>query len=390
MSELFLGLISGTSADGIDAALVRFDRVAEHAVTATNASRLMSLPLDSGAAMQVVAAETFRYPPEIRTRLLALTAADAAISLDELGALDVAVGACFADAAMALLARAGMSTAAIRAIGSHGQTIRHRPSGPHPFSLQIGDATVIAERTGILTVADFRRADVAAGGQGAPLAPAFHAAAFAHLMPCALLNLGGIANFSLLNGSEDILGFDSGPANCLLDAWNARHIGSSCDVDGAWASSGTVDSVLLDSMLNDPYFSAAPPKSSGREYFNLDWLDARLGSRQIAPVDVQATLLALTVHSIVQALGRSESRARHVLACGGGVHNRTLMSALAKALQPIELVSTASVGVDPDFVEAALFAWLAWRRLAELPGNLPSVTGASGSRILGAMYSASR
>ncbi len=395
MSELFLGLISGTSADGIDAALVRFDSATKPVTAGKKASpprgdkRLSSPPQDSGFAMQVVAAETFAYPAEFRARLLALTAANAAIPLDEFGALDVAVGVSFADAAMTLLANAGVSAADVRAIGSHGQTVRHRPDGRYPFSLQIGDAAVIAERTGILTVADFRRADVAAGGQGAPLAPAFHAAAFANLMPCALLNLGGIANLSLLNGPEDILGFDTGPANCLLDAWNARHTGTPCDAGGAWASSGTVDPGLLDSLLDDPYFKAAPPKSSGREYFNLDWLDARLGPRQITPVDVQATLLALSVRSIVEALRMSASPTRRVLACGGGVHNQALMSALATALRPLELTSTASAGLDPDFVEAALFAWLARQRLAHRPGNLPSVTGARGPRVLGALHATS-
>jgi 1,6-anhydro-N-acetylmuramate kinase len=245
MSELFLGLISGTSADGIDAALVRFE-----------------------PSLEILAANTVAYPALVRERLLALTAADATISLDAYGALDTAVGECFADAALALLGQAGVSRSAVRAVGSHGQTVRHQPLGRYPFSLQIGDAAVIAERTGICTVADFRRADIAAGGQGAPLAPAFHAYAFAESSPCAALNLGGIANLSLLDSSRDILGFDTGPANCLLDAWNARHQGTPCDIDGAWAESGAVDMDLLDSLLDDDYFRALPPKSTGREYFN--------------------------------------------------------------------------------------------------------------------------
>lgn len=385
MSDLFLGLISGTSADGIDAALLRFDPAIEAISSAAHAA----LPNKPSLAMQVVAAETFPYPAPIRARLLALTAADAAIPLDEFGALDVAVGGCFAEAATRLLNRAGVSARDVRAIGSHGQTVRHRAHGPYPFSLQIGDAAVIAERTGIATVADFRRADVAAGGQGAPLAPAFHAAAFAPLMPCALLNLGGIANFSLLNKADDILGFDSGPANCLLDAWNARHCGTPCDIDGAWASSGSIHPGLLDALLDDPYFAAAPPKSTGREYFNLDWLEARLGHAEIKPVDIQATLLALSARSIADALHKSGSPVRRVLACGGGVRNRALMAALAAALQPIELTDTGSVGMDPDFVEAALFAWLARQRLAQQPGNVPEVTGARGPRILGALHATS-
>ena len=363
MSALFLGLISGTSADGIDAALVRFD-----------------------PGIEVIATETVAYPPDIRQRLLALTAAAASISLDEFGALDVAVGECFADAALQLLGKTGVSPAAISAIGSHGQTVRHRPDGRYPFSLQIGDASVIAERTGICTIADFRRRDVAAGGQGAPLAPAFHAAAFSTLMPCALLNLGGIANLSLLTNEQDILGFDTGPANCLLDAWNARHIGTPCDINGVWASSGRVNTDLLRELLDDPYFDATPPKSTGREVFNLDWLDVRLEHHALSAVDVQATLLLLSTRSIANALKQSGSPAQHVLACGGGVHNTALMASLAAELHPVSLASTSSVGVDPDFVEAALFAWLAWQRLEGKPGNLPGVTGARGLRVLGAVH----
>ncbi len=363
MSALFLGLISGTSADGVDAALVRFD-----------------------PAIEMIATKKVEYPPEVRQRLLALTAAAASISLDEFGALDVAVGECFADAALQLLAETDVAPAAISAIGSHGQTVRHRPNGRFPFSLQIGDASVIAERTGICTIADFRRADVAAGGQGAPLAPAFHAAAFSALMPCALLNLGGIANLSLLNDEQDILGFDTGPANCLLDAWNARQIGTPCDINGAWASSGRVNTDLLRELLDDPYFGAPTPKSTGREVFNLDWLDARLEHHLLSAVDVQATLLVLTTRSIANALKQSGSSAQHVLACGGGVHNAALMTSLAAELRPVSLASTSSVGVDPDFVEAALFAWLAWRRLEGKPANVPAVTGARGLRVLGAVH----
>jgi anhydro-N-acetylmuramic acid kinase len=363
MTSLYLGLISGTSADGIDAALVRFE-----------------------PAIEVVAASATAYPPALRERLLALTAPNAAIPLDEFGALDVAVGECFAQAALDLLAQTDTPASAVHAIGSHGQTVRHRPAGPHPFSLQIGDATVIAERTGICTVADFRRADVAAGGQGAPLAPAFHAAILSHLAPCAVLNLGGIANLSLLARDGSVLGFDTGPANCLLDAWNARHHGTACDRDGVWAASGRVDSNLLDALLADPYFSAAPPKSSGREHFNLAWLEARLPGTPIPPADVQATLLALSARTIANALRDFASDTAHVLACGGGVHNRALMTALASAIAPATLASTASVGVDPDYVEAALFAWLARERLAGRPGNLPSVSGARGPRVLGAVH----
>lgn len=365
MSTLFLGLISGTSADGIDAALVQFD-----------------------PGIKVIAAQTTHYPPELRRKLLALTAPNAAIPLDSLGALDVEVGECFARAANELLRLAGTQAGAVRAIGSHGQTIRHRPQGSHPFSMQIGDAATIAERTGICTVADFRRADIAAGGQGAPLAPAFHAAVLVEFLPCAVLNLGGIANLSLLDTRREVLGFDTGPANCLLDAWNARHRGTECDLGGEWAATGKVDSDLLDNLLDDAYFTTSPPKSTGREVFNLDWLDKRLGDRARDPADVQATLLALTTRTIADALSASGFRPGRVLACGGGVHNRRLMSALAAAVSPIPLESTANAGLDPDFVEAALFAWLARERLFGRSGNLPSVTGARGPRLLGAIHAA--
>ncbi len=360
---LFVGLISGTSADGIDAALVRFE-----------------------PRIEILAASTTAYPEPVRTRVLALTAADAAIRLDELGALDVAIGECFAQAALDLLANAGVAAGRIEAIGSHGQTVRHRPTGAHPFSLQIGDAAVIAERTGIRTVADFRRADIAAGGQGAPLAPGFHAAVFATDAPCGVLNLGGIANLSLIDRQGRVSGFDSGPANCLLDAWAAQQRGVRCDFGGQWAAGAQVDHALLARLLDDPYFAAAPPKSTGREHFNLDWLQARLGGTPIDAANVQATLVALSARSIADALRMSGAMITTLHACGGGVHNPVLMAAIAEAIAPVSLASTAASGLDPDYVEAALFAWLARERLVGRPGNRVGVTGARGPRLLGAIH----
>lgn len=377
---LYLGLISGTSADGTDAALV-------------------ACPDESTGRPQLCAARTFAYPDPLRRQVLALAGATAAIPLDALGELDVAIGTAFADAALALLGEAGVAPSRIRAIGSHGQTLRHRPDGRHPFSLQVGDAAVIAERTGITTVADFRRADIAAGGQGAPLLPALHAAVFADpVIPRAVLNLGGIANLTVLVPGEPVTGFDTGPANCLLDAWAERHLGQSHDADGAWARSGQVQENLLASCLADPWLAAPPPKSSGREVFNLDWLQARLPAG-IAPADVQATLLAFTARSIARAIAAFAPATREAYACGGGVHNGALMAALraelavsASAASPRRsapaLDTTAALGLDPDFVEAVGFAWLARARLGGLPGNLPSVTGARGSRLLGAIHAA--
>lgn len=364
---LYLGLISGTSADGIDAALVRFEPEVDVLATATSA-----------------------YPVELRDAVLALTRADAAVPLDALGRLDVALGHCFADAALGLLQHANFAAHDIRAIGSHGQTVRHRPDGALPFTLQLGDPSVIAERTGITTIADFRRADVAAGGQGAPLAPAFHAAALARADATrVVLNLGGIANVTVLAPDRPVLGFDTGPANCLLDAWAGRHLGISRDENGDWARSGHVDSDLLARWLADPYFALAPPKSSGREYFNLDWLDA-LGHAGIAPEDVQASLLALSSRSIADAIGAHAGGTRDVVACGGGVHNAALMAGLARDIAPITMRTTADLGLDPDYIEAVAFAWLARERLAGRPGNLPSVTGARGPRLLGAIHAAGR
>lgn len=358
---LYLGLISGTSADGIDAALVRF------------APRL-----------EVLAARTFAYPDGLRARVLALARNRAEVTLDSLGHLDVEIGERFAAAASALLHGAGAPPGDVQAIGSHGQTVCHRPDGPQPFSLQLGDPNVIAERTGIVTVADFRRADLAAGGQGAPLLPALHAAVLADTAtPRAILNLGGIANLTLLVPGKPVIGFDTGPANCLMDAWSLRQRGMPRDEGGAWAASGHVNAALLERWLADPYFAAPPPKSTGREVFNLDWLDAHL-PQPIAPADVQATLLQLTARSVADAL---RPYAVHELyACGGGVHNDALMDALGAALPDTKTATTTALGLDPDFVEAVGFAWLARARLQGAPGNLPSVTGARGPRMLGAVY----
>ena len=363
--SLYLGLISGTSADGIDAALVRFE-----------------------PQLNVIAAHTAVYSDALRKRVLALATCDAAIALDYFGRLDVEIGAAFGAAARSLLQAAGIDPDAVVAIGSHGQTVCHRPHGAHPFSLQIGDPSVIAERSGILTVADFRRADVAAGGQGAPLLPALHAAVFADpAIARAILNLGGIANLTVLAPGCEVLGFDTGPANCLLDAWAVRHLGTIRDDNGAWAKGGRVDRSLLANWLADPYFAAAPPKSTGREVFNLDWLDARL-PESLAPADVQASLLHLSARSIAEAIRAHGRGTREVYACGGGVHNAMLMDALRAELPGVPVETTAALGLDPDYVEAVGFAWLARARLLGESGNLPSVTGARGPRLLGATYPA--
>ena len=368
---LYLGLMSGTSADGIDAALVRFE--------------------GEGRALrcQLVHGRTFAWDEATRTRLVALGQGADTVSLDALGALDATVALAFADAALALLQDAGVPRGRVRAIGSHGQTIRHRPQADPPFTWQLGDGNVIAERSGIDTVADFRRRDVAAGGQGAPLMPAFHAALLGSPQEDrAVLNLGGIANFTLLPVGGEVRGFDTGPANALMDAWCERHTGRAYDADGAFAASGQVDAALLARLLAEPWFALPPPKSTGREHFHLEWLQARMGETALSPADVQATLLDLTARTVADALQMTQPDTRRVLVCGGGVRNSALMARLAAYLPQAIVESTAMHGLEPDYVEAMGFAWLARETLAGRPGNLPAVTGASGRRILGTVFPA--
>jgi anhydro-N-acetylmuramic acid kinase len=366
-SALYLGLISGTSADSIDSVLVSFSR----------------------GVPQLLASHAHPWPTALRERMLALAQGETALDLDTFGRLDVEIGHGFADAALQLLEHSDTPATAVRAIGSHGQTLRHRPTGTYPFTLQLGDPSVIAERCGIDVVADFRRADIAAGGQGAPLLPALHAMLLARPGHArVVLNLGGIANITVLGADGRVLGFDTGPANGLLDAWCLRQRNEPFDRDGAYAASGRPDAGLLDALLADPYFALPPPKSTGREHFHLDWLATRAPSAALDPADVQATLLELTARSVAMAIAQHAPDAEEVLACGGGVHNGALMRRLGELLAPRVLLSTSRYGIDPDFLEATAFAWLARQRLLGLPGNLPAVTGARGPRVLGAIYSA--
>ena len=369
-SQYYLGLISGTSADGIDAALVRFD--------GGEASPLQA---------ELIAARTLPWQPDVRARLVWLGQGGALDSLDELGELDAQVGEAFADAALAILGEAGVTPSQVAAIGSHGQTVRHRPYVAQPFSLQIGDASRIVERTGITTIADFRRRDIAAGGHGAPLLPALHHALLHDPSEHrAVLNLGGIANLTLLPARGAVRGFDTGPANALMDLWCHEHSGRPFDEAGAWGATGQADVALLERLLSDPWFAQPPPKSSGREHFQRSWLAPHL--REELAVDVQATLRELTARTIADALRASQPETRRLLVCGGGVHNPVLMEALRQALPEVVLASTAEFGLDPDHVEAMGFAWLARQTLHGKAGNLPSVTGAAGPRILGAIHHA--
>lgn len=365
MTDYYVGLISGTSMDGIDAALLSFEptSVAFHKT------------------------HNFHYPPDLRSKLLGAIREPQHCTVDDVGELDRRVGECFRDAANALIADAGIDPANVRAIGSHGQTLRHQPDAAHPFTLQIGDPSVIAAGTHITTVADFRRADVARGGQGAPLAPIFHDWLFRKPgVDRVVLNIGGISNITVLPaGAADVIGFDAGPGNTLLDAWIAANRGDAYDKDGCWSDSGQIDKALLERLLADPYFLMAYPKSTGFEYFNLAWLESS-ALTGLDAADVQATLRELTATSVASAILTAAPDTAEVFVCGGGVHNKSLMRALANALSGVHIASTATIGLDPDWVEAAAFAWLAMRSLNGLPGNLPAVTGASGEAVLGAIY----
>jgi anhydro-N-acetylmuramic acid kinase len=366
MHELYIGLMSGTSADGIDAALVDF----------------------STTQPRLIASHFSPYAPELRKRIHALPSLTQQV-VQALGVLDSQIGKAFGDAANALLANHNVSADAICGIGSHGQTIYHFPHPPDPYTLQIGDPNIIAAMTGITTVADFRRRDMAHGGQGAPLVPAFHHHVLLSQTNRAIVNIGGIANVSLLSQDQQpLLGFDTGPGNVLLDVWIGLHRQQSHDEKGAWGASGQVDVKLLHLFLTDAYFALPAPKSTGREYFNLEWLTRYLThyGKSIAAVDVQATLTALTAHSILQAV-QKYFVAGEILICGGGVHNDFLIESLRTMSEPHFTVdSTQKYGVAPDWMEAMAFAWLAKQTLARKPGNLPSVTGARQQAVLGGVY----
>src|SRR5690242_12310115 len=359
--------MSGTSADGIDAVLIEFD-----------------------SAPKLLATHYTAYADSLRSRIRRFASGNySADAIDELGALDAELGQLFAAAVLALLKEARVEAARVKAVGSHGQTVRHRPRGPHPFTLQIADANIIAARTGLAVVADFRRRDLALGGQGAPLLPAFHKAAFGHASEeRVVMNIGGIANITLLPAQGEVRGFDTGPGNVLMDHWSREHLHAPYDAEGAFAARGRVDEALLTRLLADPYFAAPPPKSTGPEHFNAAWLAQAMGAARREPDDVAPTLAELTARSIAEAVRREARGVTQVFVCGGGAHNTHLMMRLAALLPNVTLASTAALGVDPDWVEAAGFAWLARETLERRPGNLPSVTGAAKYAVLGAIYPA--
>ena len=366
MSDYYVGLMSGTSMDGIDAALVSF----------------------GDASVAIHATHSELYPQDLQDALLIAIREPLDLELDTSGELDRRVGECFRDAALAVIDKSKVSRQEIVAIGSHGQTLRHQPNAVEPFSLQIGDAKIIAAGTGTTTVANFREADIAVGGQGAPLVPPFHQWLFGSGDgDRVIVNMGGIANITALPASgSDILGFDTGPGNGLMDAWISQHQGKPYDQEGAWAASGSVVESLLSEFQSDPYFKLRPPKSTGFEYFNPIWLQS-FDIDRFAAADVQATLCELSATTIATAIDQSTSDAENVFVCGGGVHNSELMRRLSKFLPAATVSSTQSVGLDPDWVEAVAFAWLTRRTMHGQTGNLPSVTGATHKVVLGVIHS---
>ncbi|ENZ7589258.1 anhydro-N-acetylmuramic acid kinase [Klebsiella aerogenes] len=367
-SGRFIGVMSGTSLDGVDVVLAAINEN----IVAQQAS--LSYPI----------------PVNLKEDILAICQGQQ-LTLSQLGRLDTRLGRLFSDAVLALMRQQNLQPEDIVAIGCHGQTVWHEPTGDAPHTMQIGDNNQIAAHTGVTVVGDFRRRDMALGGQGAPLVPAFHQALLAHLVERRMvLNIGGIANLSLLVPGQPVRGYDTGPGNMLMDAWIWRQCGKPYDKDAQWASEGKVLLPLLQDMLSDPWFALPAPKSTGREYFNYGWLEKHLARyANLRGQDVQATLTELTAVTISEQVLLSGGCER-LLVCGGGARNPLLMARLAALLPGTEVTTTDDAGISGDDMEALAFAWLAWRTLAGLPGNLPSVTGASEATILGAIYPANR
>jgi anhydro-N-acetylmuramic acid kinase len=362
-STLYIGLMSGTSLDGVDGVLADF----------------------AGGTIRTLDAAFVPFPPELRSELMALQAkSDNELEREAIAANGLA--ATYAQC-IEMLRKAALGPIAAAAV--HGQTIRHRPE--LGFTWQTNNPSLLAELTGIDVVADFRNRDIAAGGQGAPLVPAFHHAAFGKPgVARAVVNIGGIGNISVLHGDGKVTGYDTGPGNVLIDLWIGRHKGKAYDEDGAWAATGKVDQRLLAVLLDEPYFHQPAPKSTGRDLFHDEWLDARLARCPgVAAEDVQATLTRLTAITIARAIKGESAEVDAVYVCGGGAYNGTLLRALAEELGGnVPVDSTAALGVAPNRVEALAFAWLGYRFMQREPGNLPAVTGAKGLRILGALYPA--
>lgn len=370
MPDFYIGLMSGTSMDGIDAVLCEFD---QHQFIRAGQRHCLN------------------YPAALRSRLLHLQREEPALPLSEFCELDNAVAHAFADTALALMQSAGLQPSHITALGSHGQTVFHDPAGIQ-CSLQLGNPSAIAARTGVTTVADFRRADLARGGQGAPLVPAFHHALFADAAETrCVINIGGIANITLLNRADPhkVLGFDTGPGNGLMDEWTERHQQKAFDSNGDWARSGRVNEQLLNALLADDYFGQPPPKSTGRGYFNVAWVQRLFPTLgELPSADVQRSLCELTASSLRDAIRRHAPNHRRILICGGGARNGFLLDRLRSLMPETAVQLSDDHGLGAMDVEAAAFAWLAMRTMNGLPGNLPAATGARQAAILGGIYRA--
>lgn len=366
----YIGLMSGTSADAIDAVILDVS--------------------ESDPTVRLVGSHHEALPPELRAEIHRFTS-PSADELERMGTLSTRLGRLFARAAQAVLTKSNIAPTQVRAIGSHGQTIRHKPDGSEPYTVQIGEPAIIVEETGITTVAHFRARDMAAGGEGAPMVPAFHRAAFqSPAASRAIVNIGGIANVTFLpkDLNARVIGFDIGPGNVLLDKWISEQRQLAADRGGEWARTGRFDPGLLKELLADPYFLRPAPKSTGREYFNLDWLSIAVGRRSLRPEDIQATLVQLTVETIAAAVVHNDPRPDEVFLCGGGANNVFLVETLTARIAPIPVRPIDVLGMPAQWVEAAAFAWLAHRTLEGLPGNLPDVTGARHPAVLGAVYKA--
>jgi len=362
----YLGLMSGTSIDSIDAALVAID----------------------DNTIKLIGSHNEPIPYKIKQEIINLSS-PGFDAINKLGALDTKLGRLFSDAALNLLSLTNISPTQITAIGSHGQTIRHNPNKEHPFTIQIADPNIIASHTKITTVADFRRRDLAHSGQGAPLTPAFHQFMLKHLHDLQwVLNIGGISNVTLLDNNKIIAGFDTGPGNILLDSWCHKHLNQPYDKDGEWAAKGTVIPQLLDLLLADLFFLKTPPKSTGREHFNLNWLEKIIKKMPCEPEakDIQATLIELTAQSIADAITCYNNTPTSIRVCGGGAYNKQLMKRLSSLCPHYNIKTTDDLNIAPEWVEACAFAWLAKQTIEKVKINLQDITGATQESILGGIY----
>lgn len=366
---LFIGVMSGTSVDGIDIAL---------------------LEINTSQCPRIVAAKSAEFNPTV-TALINDVITSQSVDLLRLGDLHMALGEAYALAVNAFLDEQQIQPHEVSALGCHGQTLFHAPLAKRPFSFQLGDPNTIAEMTGITTIADFRQRDLVCGGQGAPMVPPFHQALFHSTeQNRVIVNIGGMSNITILPADQQfpVLGFDTGPGNILMDSWIQQHQGKPYDDAGQWAATGQIDESLLACLLDDAYFRLAIPKSTGREYFHANWLIEKLRyfGKPVSPNNVQKTLVQLTCQTISDAIQCYAPDTDAVYICGGGAHNHQIMHALASLLAPVSVVETGELGLDADFVEASAFAWLAYRTFNQLPGNFPSVTGAKHPTILGGVF----